>query len=158
MTNELTDAQGMELSSGIAAFEAKNFAQALALLGPIAEKGNVDAQYRLAVMYQNGLGVVRNELLAMKWMVAAANQDFPLAQHGLGFMYMEGDCVAKNGEKAVLWFTKAAEQGMAGSQTTLAMMYETGNGVEKDPEEARKWYLLAGFSEDEMNLGERLQS
>ena len=36
------------------------------------------------------------------------------------------------------------------------MMYETGNGVEKDPEEARKWYKMAGFSEDEMNLGEQL--
>ena len=64
--------------------------------------------------------------------------------------------VRKNGEKAVQWFTRAAEQGMAGSQTTLAMMYETGNGVEKDAEEARKWYTMAGFSEDEMNLGEQL--
>ena len=148
---------GMSLSSGIAAFEAKNFSQALALLGPIAQKGGVDAQYRLAIMHQNGLGVVRNELLAMKWMVAAANQDFALAQHGLGFMYMEGDCVAKNGDKAVSWFTKAAEQGLAGSQTTLAMMYETGNGVECDMDKARKWYAMAGFAEDEMNLGEQLR-
>jgi len=146
----------MNLSSGIAAFESKSFAQSLALLGPIADAGNAEAQYRLAIMYQNGLGVVRNELLAMKWMIAAANQDFPLAQHGLGFMYMEGDCVAKNGAKAVEWFRKAAEQGMAGSQTTLAMMYETGNGVTRDTEEAKKWYRLAGFAEDEMNLGERL--
>lgn len=156
MSQNLNDQDQVNLSSGIAAFEAKNFSQSLALLGPLAETGNVDAQYRLAIMYQNGLGVVRNELLAMKWMVAAANQGFPLAQHGLGFMYMEGDCVAKNGEKAVTWFSKAAEQGMAGSQTTLAMMYETGNGVEKNLEEARKWYRLAGFAEDEMNLGEQL--
>ena len=157
MNQSSDDTQSINLASGIAAFEAKHFAQALGLLGPVAESGNEDAQYRLAVMYQNGLGVVRNELLAMKWMVAAAKQDFPLAQHGLGFMYMEGDCVAKNGEKAVLWFKKAAEQGLAGSQTTLAMMYETGNGVEKDMEEARSWYRKAGFAEDEMNLGERLQ-
>jgi TPR repeat protein len=157
MTTSLTDQEEMNLSSGIAAFEAKNFAQSLALLAPLAENGHGDAQYRLAIMYQNGLGMVRNELLAMKWMTASANQGFPWAQHGLGFMYMEGDCVAKNGDKAVSWFTKAAEQGMAGSQTTLAMMYETGNGVEQDSEEARKWYKLAGFGEDEMNLGEQLQ-
>ncbi len=157
MTEQLTEQEQMTLSSGIAAFETKNFAQSLAMLGPLAEAGEVDAQYRLGIMYQNGLGVVRNELLAMKWMVAAANQDFPLAQHGLGFMYMEGDCVAKNGEKAVLWFSRAAEQGMAGSQTTLAMMYETGNGVDQDLDEARKWYRLAGFSDDEMTLGETLQ-
>ena len=148
--------QEMDLASGIAAFEAKNFAQSLALLGPIAERGEADAQYRLAIMYQNGLGVVRNELLAVKWMIAAANQGFPLAQHGLGFMYMEGDCVVKNGNKAVEWFRKAADQGMAGSQTTLAMMYETGNGVARDVDEARKWYRMAGFADDEMNLGEQL--
>jgi TPR repeat protein len=157
MSSQLTDQDQINLASGIAAFEAKNFAQSLALLGPVAEKGNLDAQYRLAIMYQNGLGLVRNELLAMKWMVAAANQGFALAQHGLGFMYMEGDCVAKNSEKAVIWFKKAAEQGMAGSQTTLAMMYETGNGVVQDSEEAKKWYRLAGFAEDEMNLGQQLQ-
>jgi hypothetical protein len=45
---------------------------------------------------------------------------------------------------------------MAGSQTALAMMYETGNGVEKDLDEACKWYRMAGFAEEEMNLGERL--
>ena len=157
MSVELNENEQVALSSGIAAFEAKNFAQSLGLLGPLADKGHVDAQYRLAIMYQNGLGVVRNELLATKWMIAAANQDFPLAQHGLGFMYMEGDCVAKNGEKAVSWFKKAADQGMVGSQTTLAMMYEMGNGVEQNMEEARKWYRLAGFSEDEMNLGSQLQ-
>ncbi len=157
MSDAEIDKQQINLASGIAAFEAKNFAQSLGMLGPLAEQGNVDAQYRLAIMYQNGLGVVKNELLAMKWMVAAANQDFPLAQHGLGFMYMEGDCVAKNSVKAISWFKKAAEQGLAGSQTTLAMMYETGNGVEKDIEEAKKWYRLAGFDEDEMNLGQQLQ-
>ena len=157
MSDQLTDNEELNLSSGIAAFEAKNVSQSLALLGPLAEKGIVDAQYRLAIMYQNGLGVVRNELLAMKWMIAAANQDFSLAQHGLGFMYLEGDCVPKNGKKAVTWFEKAAEQGLAGSQTTLAMMYETGNGVEQDMEQAKKWYRLAGFEEHEMNLGQQLQ-
>ena len=154
---ELSEQEQMSLSSGIAAFEAKNFAQSLALLKPFAENGLAEAQYRLAIMYQNGLGMVRNELLAMKWMTASANQDFAWAQHGLGFMYMEGDCVTKNGDKAVTWFAKAADQGLAGSQTTLAMMYESGNGVEQDMDEAKKWYKMAGFGEDEMNLSEQLK-
>ncbi|NKB63812.1 MAG: sel1 repeat family protein [Gammaproteobacteria bacterium] len=156
MSVEKNNNDSVSLASGIAAFEAKNFAQSLGLLGPLADQGNVDAQYRLAIMYQNGLGVVRNELLATKWMIAAANQGFSLAQHGLGFMYMEGDCVAKNGAKAVSWFKKASDQGLVGSQTTLAMMYEVGNGVEQNMEEAKKWYRLAGFNEDEMNLGTQL--
>ena len=35
--------RAMELESGIAAFETKNFAHATKLLSPIAEEGNVDA-------------------------------------------------------------------------------------------------------------------
>ncbi len=147
MPDQNLTSQDMNLSSGIAAFEAKNFSQAMALLGPLAEQEIPDAQYRLAIMYQNGLGMVRNELLAVKWMCAAANRDFALAQHGLGFMYLHGDCIAKNGTKAVHWFQRAAAHGLTGSQTTLAMMYEQGDGVEKNIEKAKEWYRRAGFEE-----------
>jgi TPR repeat protein len=144
MTDEITDAD-MSLSSGIAAFEAKHFSRSSQLLSPLAEQGEAEAQYRMAIMQQNGLGMVANEMQAYKNMKAAAEQGLALAQHGLGFMYLEGECVDKNPAKAAEWFTRAAEQGLAGSQTTLAMMYEQGNGVEKDLEAAQKWYKLAGF-------------
>ena len=130
----------MELASGIAAFEAKEFANALKLLSPLAEQGDPRAQYRMAIMHQNGLGVVKNDLLAFKWMRAAAEQGIALAQHGLGFMYLQGECAPKNAAEAFRWFQKAAEQGLAGSQMTLGMMYEQGLGVPQNEPEARKWY------------------
>jgi TPR repeat protein len=133
----------MNLASGIFAFEAKEFAKAFKFLSPLAETGNPLAQYRLAVMFQNGLGHVRNEMMALKWMRAAAEQGDALAQHGLGFMYMQGECVAKNEKTAAEWFRRAAEQGLAGSQMTLGMLYEQGLGVEKNETEARKWYEKA---------------
>ena len=83
----------MDLASGIAAFEAKEFSSAWALLKPFAEQGDAVAQHRLAIMLQNGLGRVKNAMLAQKWMRAAADQGFALAQHGLGFMYLYGECV-----------------------------------------------------------------
>jgi len=137
----------MDLASGIAAFEAKHFARAAGLLSPLADGGDPEAQYRMAIMAQNGLGMTENQLLAFKYMRSAAESGLGFAQHGLGFMYMEGECTAQNSAKAVEWFRKAAEQGLVGSQTTLAMLYEEGRGVEKDPEEARKWYRMAGFDE-----------
>ncbi|EGV51177.1 Sel1 domain protein repeat-containing protein [endosymbiont of Riftia pachyptila (vent Ph05)] len=137
----------MELSSGIAAYETKFFDRAVKLLSPLAEEGNPEAQYRMAIMAQNGLGMVVNELMAYKNMKAAADAGHGMSQHGLGFMYLEGECVEKNEEKAVFWFRKAAEQGLAGSQATLGMLYKEGRGVEKNPEEARRWYKLAGFDE-----------
>jgi len=139
----------IDFASAMAAFEAKHFSRAMQLFSPLAEKGNAEAQHRIAIMCQNGLGMVPNPEAALRWMRSAAEQGHALAQHGLGFMYMEGDCVEQNGAEAVKWFTLAAEQGLAGSQTTLAMMYEQGRGVDRDPEKAREWYRKAGFDPDE---------
>lgn len=135
----------MALQSGIAAFETKQFVRAYQLLSPLATAGNPEAQYRLAIMAQNGLGQVVNQEGALRWMQAAAEQDFDLAQHGLGFMYMEGDCVKQDDAQALHWFRLAAEQGLAGAQAALGRMYEEGRGVEKDLEEAKRWYAKAGF-------------
>jgi len=139
--------QDVDLASGIAAFEAKQFSRAVGLLSPLAEAGDPEAQYRMAIMAQNGLGMLGNPLMAYKFMRAAAEAGLGLAQHGLAFMYMEGECAQQNAERAVEWFIKAAEQGLAGSQTTLAMMYEEGRGVAQNLEEARRWYRMAGFDE-----------
>ena len=146
MSDQLSD-RDMDLSSGIAAFESKHFSRSCLLLSPLADQGEPEAQYRMAIMMQNGLGMTANEMQAFKYMRDAAAYGNALAQHGLGFMYLEGECIDKNPAKAVEWFSKAAEQGLVGSQTTLAMMYQEGNGVEKNPEEAKRWYRLAGFDE-----------
>ena len=137
---------GIDLASGIAAFEAKEFRRATQLLAPLAEAGNPEARFRLAVMYQNGLGNVRNEAMAFDWMRRAAVEgNHGLAQHGLGFMYLEGDCVEKDESQAAEWFRRAGEKGLAGSLFALAQLYEAGRGVEKDPDRAKRLYEQAGF-------------
>ena len=92
MSDEQQDVE-MDLSSGIAAFETKSFTQAKMFLAPLAEAGNPEAQYRMAIMAQNGLSMVENPLMAYKYMKAAAEAGLGLAIHGLGFMYLEGECV-----------------------------------------------------------------
>lgn len=144
---ELDEQMEMELRSGISAFEAKYFGDASKLLSPLADAGNTEARYRMAVMAQNGLGMVKNENMAKKYMTAAAEDGHALAQHGLGFMYMEGDCVVADGPKAIEWFRKAAAQGMTGSLATMARMYKEGIGVEQDLDEAKRLYREAGFDE-----------
>jgi uncharacterized protein len=137
----------MELASGIAAFESKQFSRAAGLLSPLASAGDPDAQYRVAIMAQNGLGMHPNPLLAYKYMKRAAEAGLGLAQHGLAFMYLEGECAEQDPARAAQWFRKAADQGLSGAQTNLAMLYEQGRGVPKDQEEANRWYRLAGFDE-----------
>jgi TPR repeat protein len=146
MNEEISDLE-MALGSGIAAFEGKHFARAVGLLSPLAEAGYPEAQYRMAIMAQNGLGMHENAELAFRFMTAAAEAGLDIAQHGLGFMYMEGECTEKDPRQAVRWFRMAAEQGLAGSQTTLGLMYKEGRGVPQDLEEAGKWLRMAGFDE-----------
>lgn len=137
----------LELSSGIAAFEGKHFASAANLLAPLADGGSSEAQYRMAIMCQNGLGRAQNDVDALKWMKLAANQEHAYAQHGLGFMYMQGECVDKDEAEAVKWMTLAAKQGLPGSAMTLGLMYEQGQGVEKNEVEAKRWYKAAEENE-----------
>ena len=100
----------MELASGIAAFEAKEFARAMQLLQPLAERGDPKAQYRVAIMAQVGLGMVKNCAIAVQWMRAAAEQGYALAQHGLGFMYFQGECTRADAAEAAKW-RALAEKG-----------------------------------------------
>ena len=141
----------MDLNSGISAFEAKHFSTASRLLSPYAEQGNAEAQFRMAIMYQNGLGMVKNDHQALRYKHEAAMQRHALAQHGLGFKYLQGECADKDQAKAVEWLTKAAEQGMQGSMTTLAIMYKEGNGVELDIEEANRLFMMAGFNPEDFS-------
>jgi len=150
MTNQDSDSN-LDLSSGIAAFEGKHFSTASRLLSPLAEQGDDEAQFRMAIMAQNGLGMVVNEKLAFDNMLAAAEQGHALAMHGLGFMYLEGECAEKDTAKAADWFHKAADAGMQGSMTTLAMMYRDGNGVEQNQQEANRLFEMAGFDPKEFS-------
>jgi hypothetical protein len=145
--NDNDDGLNMDLASGVAAFESREFSRAAGLLGPLAEAGDPEARYRVAIMAQNGLGMVQNPLLAYKYMKSAAEAGLGLAQHGLGFMYLEGECADKDPVKAVEWFQRAADQGLQGSMTTLGMMYREGNGVERDEDKAREWLKRAGFAD-----------
>ncbi len=140
-----------DLASGIAAFEGKHFSTASRLLSPLADQGNDEAQFRMAIMAQNGLGMVVNEKVALENMMAAAKQGHALAMHGLGFMYLQGECTEQDPKQAAHWFQQAADAGMQGSMTTLAMMYRDGNGVEKNPEEADRLFKMAGFDPSEFS-------
>ena len=137
--------RAMELESGIAAFETKNFAHAIKLLSPIADEGNVEALYRMAIMLQNGLGCIASTEKAFAYMGDAAGKGYPLAQHAYCFMFFEGECTEKDIDKSIQWFTRAAEQGLMGSATTLAMIYEEGKLVPQDLEKSQYWYKKAGI-------------
>ena len=61
-----------------------------------AEKGDAEAQYSLGVRYDNGDGVAKDEIEAVKWYRKAAEQNYASAQYNLGLCYYNGQGVAKD--------------------------------------------------------------
>ena len=74
-----------------------------------AQAGNADAQYSLAVAYEYGMGVSKNETVALQWYQKSAKQDHANAQSRLGLAYAKGQLGLKaNIHASDAWFDKAA--------------------------------------------------
>ncbi|MEJ2374554.1 MAG: tetratricopeptide repeat protein [Pseudolabrys sp.] len=114
------------------AFEAYNrgdYATALRLYRPLANRGEPTAQYVMGLMYANDQGVPQSYAAAMNWHKKVAEEGEALGQFSVGVMYLKGLGVRKNYAEAAKWFQKAADQGNAKAQYNLGSMYVKGEGV-----------------------------
>src|SRR5207249_2815693 len=93
--------------------------------------------------YDEGEGVAKDQVEAVKWFRKAAEQNYAKGQFNLGACYEHGEGVAKDPVEAVKWVRKAAEQNHATAQDNLGVCYVNGEGVAEDLVEAYKWLLLA---------------
>lgn len=108
-----------------------------------ADRGEVDAQFNLGIMFYMGQGVPVDYLAALHWFKQAAKQGHALAQYNAGYMYEKGEGTPQDYEEAVKYYRQAAEGGNRLAQYTLGSMYEKGQGVQQDEVLALKWYNLA---------------
>lgn len=100
------------LIAGLAAFEAKNYAEAFKLLMPIAEEGNAEAQCIIGNMYDLGLGTDSNLHEAIRWYKKSSEQGYGVASNNLGTIYYSGrEGIDINRTKASEWYQKARKQG-----------------------------------------------
>jgi len=120
-----------------------DYASALGLYRPLAERGAADAQYGLGAMFYRGQGVARDFGEALHWFRLAAEQGHADACNSLGVMYYEGSGTPKNAGEAFKWFRLAAEQGRAAAQYMVGIMYFNGTGTSQDFVNAYKWVTLA---------------
>jgi uncharacterized protein len=112
-------ARGGDYEDGLAAAHRGDYATALKLLSPLAQKGHAGAQYNLGVMYYNGNGVAQDYKAALKWYRLAADQGLAQAQQNLGIMYGLGSGVAQNYVYAHMWLNLAAAS-LSGDELTRA--------------------------------------
>jgi TPR repeat protein len=122
----------------------KNLVEAARLIKNAAERGDRDAQYQLALLYGNGLGVAKNDQQALDWLRKAAEKRHEVAQYLLAVIYARGlYSVARDDKLAVEWMRRSARQGYAEAQYGLGIMYGEGRGVPKDASESYGWLLEA---------------
>ena len=123
------------------------------------------AQYQLAKLYQQGIGVKQNQDLYLMWLHKASdagvnsarrdleafelgkkldnasnqNSDDPAKEYALAMKYYSGSGVSKDPLKASKLLLKAADQNYSKAQYQLGIMYKDGVGFAKDYQKARQW-------------------
>jgi uncharacterized protein len=155
-TAAVAHAQTSEYDRGLSSFKKRDYAQALAIWAPLAEAGNVSAQFNVARMYDNGIGTPEDDVVASGWYSRAAAAGFSPAQRELALDYIEGEGVVTDPAKGIQLLHQAADAGDADAQFQLGMLYREGEIVAKDYSQAMKWYLTAaakGHSEAQYMIG-----
>ena len=104
-------ALAQDFQKGFAAYNASDYATAMQEWRPLAEQGNLTAQYNLGLLYDNGWGVLQDYAEAVKWYRLAAEQGHVTSQNNLGVMYKFGNGVLQNNVMAHMWYNIAAANG-----------------------------------------------
>lgn len=133
---------------GMRAWEAGDGPRALAEWTPLAEAGDAEAQFLVALAHEEGRGGPPDAVVAARWYRAAAEQGHAGAQTNLGLLHYRGVGVERSVAEAARWYRAAADQGLADACTKLGTLYFNGEGVEKDLEEAWVWFDRAAEGGD----------
>jgi len=142
-----------DLEDARRAYGAGEFGEASTLLRPLAREGNVEAQYLLGRLYEQGDGVAKDENEARRLYKAAAGRGHKLASERLAVV---GKSQSADESVALGWYLPAAKQGDVEAQYNLGYMYETGWGVSINEKEAARWYQEAatgGHDQAQLRLG-----
>ncbi len=84
------------------------------------------------MMYEQGIGVGKDEQKAVAWYGKSAEQGSSAAQFNLGVLYENGRGTPIDYAKANKWYRKASVQGDALAIGNLGMLYVRGQGVEEN--------------------------
>ena len=122
-----------------------------------AEKNDIRAQLWLGNYYSNN-SPEKNDELAVKWYIKAANQDNAIAQYAVGIFYYEGRGVPKNYEEALTWLNKASLNGEIMAFYYIGLIYEDKDFKDYNVSKAVDCYLKTKDTEIFIESKKRLRS
>ncbi len=118
--------------AGVAAYESNDAPRAFKEFLAAAKEGHADSQFNLALMYERGIGVGKDEKQALAWYDKSATQGNAAAQFNLGVFYENGRGTKIDYAKANKWYRSASAQGDALAIGNLGMLYVRGQGVSEN--------------------------
>ena len=133
---------------GLEAANLGDFSAALKEWKPLADKGDMTAQYYLGIFYSFEDIDFFDLRKSAQYLRLSAEQGNALAQTGLGSYYLFGDGVPQDYQEAEKWLKKAAKQGQIEAQLILGQRYYQGDGFEKDFEQSLVYLRLAAEQDD----------
>jgi len=114
--------ENANFEAGVAAYQANDLPMAYKEFLVAAREGHADSQFNVALMYELGLGVSKDEKEAVVWYDKAAAQGSAAAQFNLGVLYENGRGTEIDYAKANAWYRKASVQGDALAIGNLGML------------------------------------
>jgi uncharacterized protein len=147
-----------DVKSGLSLMYQGDYANALTEFQASAKTGDVNAEYWLGHMYEQGLGIKPDAGQAVTWWTKAAQGGLTQAKRALGVLYLQGEGIFQDFDKAHKWLEEAANDGDAVAQRELGTLYAEGLGVNKDKIWAYVWYDFAarGYDREAARLREDL--
>lgn len=124
-----------------------------------AQSGEPEAQYLLALIYDEGIFVPKDHVAALGWMLKSAEQSYTPAEERMG-VYLQNsgrDGPAREYAEADRWLRLAAGDGNAEAQFWLGNGYRYGSFGAVDYREAINWLKKAaaqGMPDAEFCLGQ----
>lgn len=104
--------KGVEYSKEISQSGGSNINKAVDYIQYSAATGYAEAQFKLGLMYFQGLGVQSNPAVGFYWIEKSAKNDYPEAQIYLAYMYKKGIGVPTNLFKSNYWLRQARANGI----------------------------------------------
>jgi TPR repeat protein len=105
-----------DFRAGLSAFNSGDFAAAMRLWRPLADKNDARSQAGIGFMYHRGLGVKTDDVQAAFWLRKAAEQGQAEGQMMLGNLYFFGLGVKQSYPAAYAWCELAQDNGQAEAQ------------------------------------------
>lgn len=117
------------VKTGIEAWQKSDYATAVAIWKPLAEKGDPDAAFNLGQAYRLGRGVPIDLAAAQNWFERAATKGHVDAQTTLGLLLFQNG----NRTGGLRWLKSAADKGEPRALLVYGTALFNGDGVPQNP-------------------------